>query len=211
MYKRQFLTGLGTAAAAAPTSGFLDRLYARKALKVMDARTLTALPAALTAFDQSGCHSAPERLAISLAVGPCDFAAAEISRALASGPALTPAARLQKNLHPLWLLRVLPNMPASHLAIQFHARGPCHTTFDAAQALRQAIDWMVTDEADSVLCGAADDSSAVLLVLESGNSICHQKVLAELDQNFHLPATPAPGVVSPLAAWVSKLTAVPTT
>lgn len=64
------------------------------------------------------------------------------------------------SLFPLWMLKYLPNMPASHVTIEFGLRGYSNTvTFSAAsgaQAIGEAARVIERGDADMMLSGGAD-------------------------------------------------------
>lgn len=64
------------------------------------------------------------------------------------------------SLFPLWMLKYLPNMPASHVTIEFGLRGYSNTiTFSAAsgaQAIGEAARVIERGDADLMLAGGAD-------------------------------------------------------
>jgi len=66
----------------------------------------------------------------------------------------------QKLLHPLWLLKHLPNMVAAHISIQHGARGPNNTIVTACSASTQAIGEAARiierGDADVMIAGGAD-------------------------------------------------------
>ncbi len=148
----------------APPFDFNSKLYDRKALKVMDRRTRLALAAAFEAVDAAGldCFEVSSRRGISLGIGFPDPGLEELSAALQDKPERSMVSRLLDNLNPLWLLKHLPNIPASHLAIQFKASGPSCTTSCGRQALQYAADVIAGGEADCMICGASDSSISPL-------------------------------------------------
>ncbi|MDD5263032.1 MAG: beta-ketoacyl synthase N-terminal-like domain-containing protein [Methylacidiphilales bacterium] len=174
---------------------FNSRLYDRKALKVMDRRTRLALAAAFEAADVSGldCSEASSRRGISLGIGFPDPGLEDISAALQDKPERSPAGRLLDNLNPLWLLNHLPNIPASHLAIQFKASGPSCTTSCGRQALQYAADVIAGGEADCMICGASDSSISPLYIacdseMNSGcaaSSPCEGAAILVLESESH--------------------------
>ncbi len=66
--------------------------------------------------------------------------------------------RAAEQVTPLWLLRQLPNMPASHVSIEFDARGPNNTITSrdasAILALNEAIGCIERGAADAMIVGA---------------------------------------------------------
>lgn len=71
-------------------------------------------------------------------------------------------------LHPLWLLRLLPNMLSSHLAILHHAEGPSNTITTACaagtQAIGEAFRLIARDDADLMLAGGSDSRLEPLML-----------------------------------------------
>jgi len=63
-----------------------------------------------------------------------------------------------QRIAPLWLLRRLPNMPASHISIAFDARGPNNTMTNrdtsALMALMEAVNVIERGAADCLIVGA---------------------------------------------------------
>jgi 3-oxoacyl-[acyl-carrier-protein] synthase II len=74
-------------------------------------------------------------------------------------------------MSPLWLLKYLPNMPASHLAIYNDFRGPNNsiTTREAAAnaALGEAYQIILRDDADRMLVGATGTRLHVMKMLHA--------------------------------------------
>ena len=72
-------------------------------------------------------------------------------------------------LPPLWLLKHLPNMLSSHLAIQHQAGGPCNTITTAcaagAQAIGEAFRLIGRGDADVMLAGGADSRLEPLMIV----------------------------------------------
>ena len=71
------------------------------------------------------------------------------------------------NTHPLWLLKVLPNMSASHFAILTKSGGPSHTVPNREQARRLANDLIISGEADTVI--SADLATATAQIFFKQN------------------------------------------
>ncbi|MDR0533390.1 MAG: hypothetical protein LBH01_05495 [Verrucomicrobiales bacterium] len=67
---------------------------------------------------------------------------------------------LRDNTNPLWLLKVLPNMAASHFAILTKSGGPSHSVATAEEATKLAHDLIVGGEADTVICADLATCSA---------------------------------------------------
>jgi 3-oxoacyl-[acyl-carrier-protein] synthase II len=72
-------------------------------------------------------------------------------------------------LFPLWLLKQLPNMLSSHLAIQHKAEGPSNTITTACaagtQAVGEAFRLIARGDADVMLAGGADSRIEPLMVV----------------------------------------------
>ena len=72
-------------------------------------------------------------------------------------------------LFPLWLLKHLPNMLSSHLAILHNAQGPCNTITTACaagtQAIGEASRCIQRDEADLMLAGGSDSRLEPLMMV----------------------------------------------
>lgn len=72
-------------------------------------------------------------------------------------------------LFPLWLLKHLPNMLSSHLAILHHAEGPSNTITTACaagtQAIGEAFRLIARDDADLMLAGGSDSRLEPLMVV----------------------------------------------
>src|SRR5437764_1783365 len=89
---------------------------------------------------------------------------------------------------PLWILKHLPNMVASHISLALHAQGPNSTITTACaagtQAVGEAFRLIARNDADIVLAGGADSRMDPLLLLAYG-------ALGALS-----PATRAPAEIS---------------
>lgn len=123
------------------------RLRQRKSLKLMGPETQSLLAAALLATDRAGLDPvAQPGCGICVSAPPPAFPAP-----VPQGPG--EASAILTQWPPLWLLGCLPNMAASHLAIQFQASGPCHTlaTTNWDILTRLAGSWIDTGEAARVI------------------------------------------------------------
>lgn len=73
------------------------------------------------------------------------------------------------SLHPLWLLKLLPNMLSSHLAILHQAEGPSNTITTACaagtQAIGEAFRLIARDDADLMLAGGSDSRLEPLMLV----------------------------------------------
>ncbi|HSR42524.1 MAG TPA: beta-ketoacyl-[acyl-carrier-protein] synthase family protein, partial [Longimicrobiales bacterium] len=147
-----------------------------KLVKLMSRATGFAVVASAEAREHARLGEddvAPERLAVTLGasgMGPVDFdmlreeALAMLDAAHESGsrdfdvPGFARAFTARTN--PVELLRGLPNVAASHVAIQQKARGPSSTITTACtsgtQAIGDAVRMLRAGEADVVLAGGTD-------------------------------------------------------
>ncbi|MDX6765871.1 MAG: beta-ketoacyl synthase N-terminal-like domain-containing protein [Candidatus Methylacidiphilales bacterium] len=146
----------------------VERLRQRKAAKWMGLETRSLLAASLIAADRAGLPDAElPSCGVCVAAPP-----AELPTPLpAAFPMDVAAVRdLLRDWPPLWLLGCLPNMAASHLAIQFRAGGPCHTlaTSSWEEITRLASAWLLEGEADRVIaCGRGGDGRVRAAVFDS--------------------------------------------
>jgi len=139
----------------------------RKGLKVMCRECQMGVAAAQRALASSGFESAgfdPDRTGIVfgsdyMMTEPQDFTAG-ILRCSDAGTfdfKRWPVDGMQQ-LTPLWLLKYLPNMPASHVAIYNDMRGPNNSLTlreaSAGAAIGEAFRTITRDSADYVLAGA---------------------------------------------------------
>lgn len=123
------------------------RLRQRKSLKLMGPETQSLLAAALLASDRAGWDDTPQP-----GCGVCVSAPPPVFPTPVP-PEAGPASAFPSAWPPLWLLGCLPNMAASHLAIQFQASGPCHTlattNWDSLTGLARS--WIENGEAARVI------------------------------------------------------------
>ena len=72
-------------------------------------------------------------------------------------------------VHPMWLLKHLPNMVASYISMAFNAQGPNNTIVTACvagtQAIGEAFRTVARGEADVMLAGGADSRIDPLMLL----------------------------------------------
>jgi 3-oxoacyl-(acyl-carrier-protein) synthase len=163
MGQRTFaITGSGTLSSFEPEMkiavNVLPFLYHAKVAKTLDRRAELALVAAQQAINGSAwthCKD-PIRRGISLAVGTASMNEKDLEDIHAAAENVSLLEKWKKHLPPLWLLKQLPNMPASHLAIQFQAQGPVLTSLCGRQALVEAFDLIENGEADVMLVGAVE-------------------------------------------------------
>lgn len=134
----------------------------RKSLKLMNRETQLGVAAAQHAITSSGLAAAgyePDRVGVCFGAGNVEirrdgFAAGVAACREALGE-FDPAAWGDfgiPHVDPLWILRVLPNMPACHTAIANDLRGPNNTITQADVATVMAI----TEARNSILDGDAD-------------------------------------------------------
>jgi 3-oxoacyl-[acyl-carrier-protein] synthase II len=153
----------------------------RKGLKVMCRESQMAVAAAQRALDDSGAvaHHAPERFGCVFGSDymltlPEDFTAGVARCRDESGrfDARRWATDGMPQLTPLWLLKYLPNMPASHIAIYNDLRGPSNSL-----TLREASGHVAVGEAMvTIQRGAAD----VMVVGATGTRVHPMKTVHAL-------------------------------
>ncbi|MBL8850003.1 MAG: beta-ketoacyl-[acyl-carrier-protein] synthase family protein [Planctomycetaceae bacterium] len=151
----------------------------RKSLKVMNRETQLAVAAAQQAFRDSRLapHSLePDRCGVSFGAGyvgirPDDFVSGVAKcRDAQGGPSLGEwGEKGLPEVHPLWLLTCLPNMPGCYIAMYNNFQGPNNTITlgDGAAnlALLEAADLIRDGDADVMLaggCGNQLDSCSLL-------------------------------------------------
>lgn len=109
---------------------------ARKSLKVMSHETQLGVSAAAMAMQDAGWSSGsldPARLAVILGTDIMHCPPSELvptyTNCVKDGEFefSSWAERAQRELNPLWMLKYLPNMAASHIAIAHDARGPSNS------------------------------------------------------------------------------------
>jgi 3-oxoacyl-[acyl-carrier-protein] synthase II len=153
----------------------------RKGLKVMCRECQMGVAAAQLALDDSGMTSAgldPERVGISFGADYMLSDPEEMTEAVRHS--LDERGRFQfsrwggtglPKMSPLWLLKYLPNMPASHLAIYDDLRGPNNsiTLREAAAnaALGEAYQIILRGSADAMLAGATGTRIHVMKMLHT--------------------------------------------
>lgn len=164
------------------TSGFPTRIAAevkafdplkyiekKKSLKVMIRDMQFAVAAAKEAADDAGLAAAkfkPERLGVVFGASMISTDPCELAPAIA--PSLTEDGQFDlvkfgtegiPQLFPLWLLKQLPNMLASHVAIMYNAQGPSNTITSgcssSAHAIGEAFRIVSRGGADLVITGGA--------------------------------------------------------
>ncbi len=147
----------------------LQHVYHKKFLKVMSrdiqlgvcAASMAMKDAALAAGDVD-----PDRLGVEFGAGHISFTPGELADAAQEFVAADSGGNSRwgeeglNKIAPLWLLGQLPNMPASHIAIEHDARGPNNTitSADASAllALQEALRVIHRGQADVMIVGAAN-------------------------------------------------------
>lgn len=137
-----------------------------KSLKVMCRDIQLGVAAAGMAISSAGVHAEnvnPERFGVTFgadAIACEPLEVAEAYRASVAGGKFSLAAWGERGLgaiHPLWMLRYLPNMPACHIAIAHDARGPNNTVtlgdVSSLIAIAEAAHVIQRGAADVMVCG----------------------------------------------------------
>jgi 3-oxoacyl-[acyl-carrier-protein] synthase II len=151
----------------------------RKSLKIMGRATRFGVGAAALALRDSGLDLGklpPDRVGVVMGTGIVPMDLAEIAPLLrdACGEdgVLNVADLGQKGsnaLFPLWILKYLPNMVATHISMALNIQGPNSTLTTACvagtQAVGEAFRLIVHGDADVVLAGGADSRIDPLLLL----------------------------------------------
>ena len=121
----------------------------RKSLKIMGRAMRFAVGAAGLAIKDSGLDwdkEDPTRVGVVMGTGLVPVELPELMPTLASS--CDAAGNLETRrlgpkgaaaLHPLWILKYLPNMVAAHISLAFNAQGPNNTITTACAAGTQAV------------------------------------------------------------------------
>jgi 3-oxoacyl-[acyl-carrier-protein] synthase II len=171
------------------------RKQLRKSLKVMNRETQLAVAAAQQAFRDSRIaaeHFDPERCGVSFGAGyvgirPDDFVSGvDKCRDAEGGAALDDwGEKGLPEVHPLWLLTCLPNMPGCYIAMYNNLQGPNNTITlgDGAAnlAVLEAADLIRDGDADVMLAGGCGNQ------LDSC-SLLHAVLDVELARRAHDPS-----------------------
>lgn len=149
-----------------------------KALKVMGRNIQFAVGAAHQAVQDAdlGESVASDRFGVCMGSGVVPMDMGELGPIIAQS--IDEAGQFQprkfgetapSSLFPLWLLKHLPNMLSSHLAILHHAEGPCNTITTACaagtQAVGEAFRLIARDDADVMLAGGSDSRLEPLMLV----------------------------------------------
>ena len=131
---------------------YMDRKEARRMARFSQ----FAVAAARQAYDDSGLAESsmnPERLGVALGNG---FGGLPNSDAAVR----TIVEKGSKRIDPFYMLKSLPNMAASHVSMQFQAKGPSSTTSTACaaatQAMGEAMRLIRQGHADAMLTGGTE-------------------------------------------------------
>ena len=156
---------------AAEVKNFDPKLYVekRKSLKIMTRDMQFAVAAAREAIEDARLDMQqldPTRLGVVFGAGMISTDIYELSMAI--GPSLNERGEFDlvkfggegiKQLFPLWLLKQLPNMLASHVAIMYNAQGPSNTITTgcsaSAHAIGESFRIIARGGADMMLTGGA--------------------------------------------------------
>jgi 3-oxoacyl-[acyl-carrier-protein] synthase II len=151
----------------------------RKSLKIMGRAMRFAVGAAVLAVRDSGLdlgRESPERVGVFMGTGlvPMDLGelAPLLHRACTEDGQLQPVKLGQQGssaIFPLWILKYLPNMVATHVSLALNVQGPNSTITTACvagtQAIGEAFRLVAHGDADVVLAGGADSRIDPLLLL----------------------------------------------
>ncbi len=144
---------------AAEVNGFDPAAhFAVRRLPMLDRATQLALVAAREALrDADFGDSDPRRSGV--------IFAAAIGQETFDSAYLELYGRNAARLHPLTVPRIMPNAPASHIAMEFGLRGPCFATASACasatHAIGTAFHMIRSGQLDCVVTGGADASISV--------------------------------------------------
>lgn len=140
----------------------------RKALKVMCRETMMAVSAAQQAVTDAGYAETPmdpERSGVVFGSDymlspPADFTDGMVKCGVGEGEFRYPEWGNEglDQMNPLWMLKYLPNMPASHIAIFNDLRGPNNSLtlreVSGTMAIREAAQTIARGHADRIIAGA---------------------------------------------------------
>lgn len=151
----------------------------RKSLKVMGRNIQFAVAAAHQAKEKAGLNdenTESHRFGVCMGSGVVPMGLSDLAQPILNSlndtGSFEPSRFGQvasKSLEPLWLLKLLPNMLSSHLAILHHAEGPCNTITTACaagtQAIGEAFRLIARDDADVMLAGGSDSRIEPLMLV----------------------------------------------
>ena len=176
---------------AASVKDFEGKRYIkpRKAIKIMCAPIQYGCAAAAMAVEQAGINSdvvAPER--IGTVIGTETFYAdphevADVFRKCTVNEDYQHdkwGEFAMREIQPLWMLKYLPNMVASHISIANDARGPsnsiCQGEVSGLLALIEAADLVQRDAADVVVTGGTGSTMNMTTLLYRGTDDLSRRV-----------------------------------
>lgn len=151
----------------------------RRSLKIMGRASRFGVAAAGMAVQDSGvdlAHTDPGKVGVVMGTGLVPMDLPELAPMLAdacSGGGNTVSTRLGQvggsTIYPMWLLKYLPNMVATHISLAVNAQGPNSTITTACVAGTQAVGegyrMVARGDADIVLAGGSDSRIDPLLLL----------------------------------------------
>ncbi len=162
------VTGIGAVSGSGDSAPFLKT---RKLRKFMGKQDELAVVAAARALANRTLH--PERTGLYMTVGYIPFEREDIERltsASRDGDRFSMqrfAANAFEAVHPLLTFRVLPNMPAFHVSLNFDIQGPYAVTYPGiAQfylAMEEAIAALEAGAIDAALLGGVADQRNLLV------------------------------------------------
>jgi 3-oxoacyl-(acyl-carrier-protein) synthase len=135
-----------------------------KALRLMNEAARRTLAAIFSAAARDGLELAADSATRAVVVSVEDY------DPRFDGRGVRDYDELRRDTNPLWLLEVLPNMPASHFAILTKSGGPSHTVAGRDQARRLAGDLVASGEADVVIGADLGSATAEIFRREGAES-----------------------------------------
>ncbi len=163
----------------------------RKAIKVMCREIQLGYVAATMAVEQASSLVLPEhdferdRLAVVFGAETFQGEPEELARAFqaanANGPVSTTSwgRNAFNQIQPLWMLKYLPNMAASHISIALDARGPnntiCQGDVSSALALIEGADLIRRGWADAAVVGGTSSRISPVSMVYRGSKNLNQR------------------------------------
>ena len=154
----------------------------RKTLKLMGRNVRFAVAAAHEAIHDAGIDTAAidnTRMGVCMGSGVVPMSLADLAGPI--GECLDENGEFDtvkfgnaapRSLFPLWLLKHLPNMLSSHIAILHDAQGPCNTITTACaagtQAIGEAARLIARGDADLMFAGGSDSRLEPLMICAYG-------------------------------------------
>jgi len=164
---RMVITGMGRAGDGCDPTPFLRQRKLRKFMGRQDDMAVTAAAHAVVSAALGATLG--ERCGLYMAVGYIPFETADIERLL---DASVEEGRFSMRrfaadgfgaINPLLTFRVLPNMPAFHVSLNFDVQGPYHVAYPGAgqfyTALEEAFAALAAGAIDVALVGAVADQT----------------------------------------------------